>query len=151
MIIPGGESTTMIKQLLLQPAWQIELATLHKEKTPIFGTCAGLILLSKKVQPNQFNLGWLDIHVLRNGYGSQLDSHLLTANVKFNGKLIKIDMPLIRAPKIIKINKKVTPLISIKDNIYMVEEGAIIATTFHPEITSHTHIHEYFLDKTHRN
>jgi len=149
LIIPGGESTTMIKQILDQPNWQVALADFYQQRLPIFGTCAGLILLSKNVQPTQFNLGWLDITVLRNGYGCQLDSHVVTGKFAWDQKIEKVDMPLIRAPRIINIGVQVKPLITENDNIYMVEEGAIIATTFHPEMTKYTCIHQYFLDKVH--
>ncbi len=147
LIIPGGESTAILKQLDQDPGWETALTYIKKIRLPIFGTCAGLILLSKKVEPTQFSFGWLDIKILRNGYGRQIDSHIAYADFTFLEQSHPVAMPLIRAPKIIEIGPTVTPLIIKDDEIYLVEQAHLLAATFHPELTESTDVHEYFLKK----
>lgn len=127
LIIPGGESTTM--NLLIG-----EIKS-HMKDLPIFGTCAGAILLSQQ------NL--LDIEVERNAYGSQLDS--FEDDFQFNGH--NIHGIFIRAPKITKIGPNVEVLSkNSKDEIVLVREGNYLAATFHPELTEDIKIHKYFLE-----
>lgn len=147
LIIPGGESTAIIKQILQNTNWQLGFARIKEIQMPIFGTCAGLILLSKIVEPAQFSLGWLDISVLRNGYGRQINSHVIYADFILANQIHHIAMPLIRAPRIIKIGPQVTSLINKDNEIYLVEQENLLAATFHPEITEQTYIHQYFLQK----
>lgn len=126
LIIPGGESTTM--NLLIGEIKK------HMKNLPIFGTCAGAILLSQQ------NL--LDIEVERNAYGSQLDS--FEDDFKFLGA--NFHGIFIRAPKIVKVGPKVEILAkNSKDEIVLVREKNYLAATFHPELTEDTRIHEYFI------
>lgn len=141
LIIPGGESTTITKVLratgLLEPL--AAFAATH----PVFGTCAGCILLGKEttdradVQP----LGVLDITVERNAYGSQRESFLTTLTLD--------DAPLeavfIRAPKIVRCGPGVEVLISQDGNPVLVRQGQALAATFHPELSSGDRIHRIFL------
>lgn len=126
LIIPGGESTTM--NLLIGEIKK------QMKNLPIFGTCAGAILLSQQ------NL--LNIEVERNAYGSQLDSF----EDKFEFLGDKINGIFIRAPKILKVGPKVEILAkNSKGEIVLVKEGNYLAATFHPELSEDTKIHEYFL------
>ena len=147
LIIPGGESTTMSKQITSSDAWLTAFNHLYEKRLPVFGTCAGLILMSKHIQPKQFNLHWLDMVVQRNGYGRQIDSHFSKATFVVHGKEKLIEMPLIRAPKILSIGQAVTPLIQEEKQIYLVEQQHLLAATFHPEMTKQIDIHAYFLEK----
>jgi pyridoxal 5'-phosphate synthase pdxT subunit len=121
LIIPGGESTT-IMQLLKD----IDLKNI-----PIFGTCAGCIIMSK--------LNLIDIDIERNAYGSQLDSFIAKLDNGFKGIFI-------RAPKIIKVGKNVEILAKHNDEIVLVKQGKYLASTFHPELTENTSVHELFLE-----
>ncbi len=147
LIIPGGESTTISKQITSNQAWLTAFADIHKKRLPIFSTCAGLILISKQIRPNQFSLGWLDIIVQRNGYGRQINSHFSKAAFTVHGREKIIEIPLIRAPKIISIGAEVIPLVQEQQQIYLVEQQHLLAATFHPELTKQTDIHSYFLEK----
>ncbi len=127
LIIPGGESTTM--NLLIG-----EIKTAMK-KLPIFGTCAGAILLAQQ--------GLIDMDVERNAYGSQLDS--FEDNFKFKG--IEFHGIFIRAPKIKKVGKNVEILArNSKNEIVLVRQNHYLASTFHPELTDDIKIHKYFLE-----
>jgi len=126
LIIPGGESTTM--NLLIG---QIKS---EMKKLPIFGTCAGAILLAQH--------GFIDMEVERNAYGTQLDS--FEDDLEFEGQ--KFHGVFIRAPKIKKVGKNVEVLVrNSDDEIVLVQQNNYLASTFHPELTKNTKIHEYFL------
>lgn len=126
LIIPGGESTTM--NLLIG---QIKTAM---KKLPIFGTCAGAILLAQH--------GFIDMEVARNAYGSQLDS--FEDDLSFEGR--KFHGVFIRAPKIKKVGREVEILArNLNNEIVLVQQNKYLASTFHPELTNDTKIHEYFL------
>lgn len=126
LIIPGGESTTM--NLLIG---EIKKAM---KNLPIFGTCAGAIILAQN---------FMAIEVERNAYGSQLDS--FEDDFQFDGH--NIHGIFIRAPKIIKVGSKVEVLAkNFKNEIVLVREDRYLASTFHPELTEDTKIHEYFLE-----
>ncbi len=134
LIIPGGESTTMWhlirKKGFLGPLRKFSLTS------PIFGTCAGLILMAKN------RLGLLDIEVQRNGYGSQLDS--------FSTSLTMGDETcrgvFIRAPRIKKVFQNVEVLSSHGGEAVFVQQGRHMASAFHPELTDDNLIHTYFLE-----
>lgn len=146
LIIPGGESTTFIK--LINNSILFNLIPKFGLKYPIFGTCAGLILLSKEVKNKPIKpLGLLDIIVERNAYGRQIDSFIDKIQLKLSNKLHTIDGVFIRAPKITKTGEGVKIIGYHKDDIIAVEENNIIATTFHPELTNSKILHKYFLKK----
>lgn len=141
-IIPGGESTVIGKLLvdldMLEP---IKAAILHG--TPVFGTCAGLILLSKKLaNANQPGLQVMDITTVRNGYGRQLGS--FTTRAKFHHH--DIDMVFIRAPYIETNHPNVEILAIVDDKIVAARQHNILVTAFHPELTNHVYVYEYFMD-----
>ncbi len=142
LIMPGGESTTMLRLLKLTG-----LFDLLKEKIrngfPVYGTCAGLILLAKDVSnPVQDSLKVLDVVVSRNGYGRQIDSfHAMIPLSILDGDLF--DAVFIRAPIITGVGN-VEVIGTYGGNPVFVKENNIIASTFHPELSEDTRIHEFF-------
>jgi 5'-phosphate synthase pdxT subunit len=149
LVMPGGESTTIIR-LLKRNHLDTAIIARANAGMPIFATCAGLILLSKRIdagaeQGGQPTLGLLDVAVVRNGFGRQLDSFEVNLNIK------GLDAPLraifIRAPFIKDIGESVDVLTMVDDRIVMVQQGNILAAAFHPELLDDDRIHAYFLDK----
>ncbi len=141
IIIPGGESTAMYKLLVdLHMDEQLKMQINHG--LPVFGTCAGLILLAKRItnQAHSF-LDVMDISVTRNGYGRQLSS-FITQDL-FNKK--NIPMTFIRAPYIDSVGKHVTVLSIVDQKIVAARQNHILVTAFHPELTDSLTVHEYFL------
>ena len=143
LILPGGESTTMLK-FLEQENFLDAIRCLPAEGKPLFGTCAGAILLAKDVaNPPQASLGLLDISVERNAYGRQVRSSVRS------GKTILKDGPLemvfIRAPIIRRLGAGVQVLAECDGLPVAVEHNGCLAATFHPELTSDTTLHEHFL------
>jgi 5'-phosphate synthase pdxT subunit len=146
LIIPGGESTTLTNLMKKHELWK-EIVAFGKQK-PIFGTCAGLIILSKQVTSSYVEtLGLIDITVARNAYGRQVDSFIDDLRLTLNGKPETTEGVFIRAPKIVAIGQTVKPLAWHKDDIVMAESGNILVATFHPELTDDARVHEYFLRK----
>jgi pyridoxal 5'-phosphate synthase pdxT subunit len=144
LIIPGGESTTMIKLLeeekLLDPLREFGRA--H----PIFGTCAGAILLATGVANSpQASLGLMDIQVERNAYGRQLDSRI--AHLNPQGMDGGLEAVFIRAPIIRRVGKDANVLATYEGDPVLVEQGRHLASTFHPELTGDARVHLMFLDK----
>jgi len=143
IILPGGESTTIGK--LLRDLDMLEnLKRQIEEGLPAFGTCAGMILLAKEVEGGQPCLRQMDITVKRNAYGRQLGSFLVEAVFKGVGK---IPMTFIRAPYITQANASVTVLSEVEGRMVAAEEKNILVTSFHPELTASSQIHQYFFEK----
>ena len=141
LIIPGGESSTFLK--LLGEAGLEKLKQFVRLK-PTFGTCAGAILLAKKVEnPNQAGLGAIDITVQRNAYGRQLDSSIREG--LFQGS--PTEMVFIRAPKISRVGPGVEVLATEGQDPVVVRQGNVMAATFHPELSTDGRIHAEFLDR----
>lgn len=148
LILPGGESTTQLKLLkdlgLLEP-----VVNDIRKGLPVFGTCAGLILLAKNVEGENFSrISTMDIAVKRNAYGRQLGSFFTEADVKHIGK--NIPMTFIRAPYIEKTFGEVEPLASVGGNIVAAQQGNQLVTAFHPELNDDTQVHRYFLSMCHQ-
>jgi 5'-phosphate synthase pdxT subunit len=150
LVIPGGESTTMLKLLryddLMEP-----LAAFGREK-PIFGTCAGAILIASDVShPAQESLGLMDIGVERNGYGRQIDSRVVKIPVEpeFESRTApgKLEAVFIRAPIIRRVGPTAKVLAEYQGDPVLVEEGRHLAATFHPELTADPRVHALFLEK----
>lgn len=143
LIIPGGESTT-IGKFLVETEMDKGILELAAEGMPIWGTCAGAILLSKRIKnQDKTFLSLLDITIERNAYGSQIDSFKKDVYVpKFK---ISVECVFIRAPKIVEVDQSVEVLASL-DTPIAVLQGNILATTFHPELTSQNYWHSFFLD-----
>lgn len=142
LIIPGGESTT-IGMLLRRFGLRDAILSRAAEGMAIWGTCAGAILLAKNISGEQKadTLGLMDIEIVRNGYGRQLDS--------FEGVAVfnDIDVPaiFIRAPKIVSVGNGVEVLAKYKEDIIACRQGKLMATTFHPELTDDLSVHRYFI------
>ncbi|MBN2410348.1 pyridoxal 5'-phosphate synthase glutaminase subunit PdxT [candidate division KSB1 bacterium] len=146
LVIPGGESTTLTKLLKKHQLWE-KVYNFAVEK-PVFGTCAGLIILSRQIVKEPVEtLDLIDIVTERNAYGRQIDSFIDELDIKMSGMEYKFEGVFIRAPKIVSSGKNVTPLAWHRQNVVMVEQNNILAATFHPELTNDTRIHEYFLTK----
>ncbi|MBA3603280.1 MAG: pyridoxal 5'-phosphate synthase glutaminase subunit PdxT [Parachlamydiaceae bacterium] len=142
LIIPGGESTTIFRQMkyieLINP-----LMEFAKTK-PIFGTCAGLILMSKKIRNFPLEpFGILDVIVERNAFGRQIAS--FSTEIDIPKLLNKSDAFFIRAPSIVQCGPDVQILATYEDEPVLVQQGHHLGATFHTELTSDTVLHEYFL------
>lgn len=141
LILPGGESTAISRLLrdlkLLEP-----LAEKIKNGLPVFGTCAGLILLAEKVEGGVPCFGIMDISVKRNAYGRQLGS--FHAEAEFDD-LGMIPMTFIRAPYIQSAGSKAKVLAEVDGHIVAARQDKMLVTAFHPELTDNLAIHEYFL------
>jgi 5'-phosphate synthase pdxT subunit len=143
LIIPGGESTTHMK-ILSEEGLLEALRKYSADGGAFFGTCAGAILLAREVRnPDQASLGFLDISVLRNGYGRQLASDVHLGQSKL--KEAPLEMVFIRAPIIESVGPGVKILAEDAGHPVLVEQGRILAATFHPELTADSTIHEYFI------
>jgi 5'-phosphate synthase pdxT subunit len=143
LIIPGGESTTMLK--FLERNGFLDVLTTFVQRTPTFGTCAGAILLAKDVQhPAQTSLAAMDITVERNAYGRQIDSTILTAPTEVPGG--PLEMVFIRAPRIVRVGTNVETLATRDGFPVLIRERHLLAATFHPELSSDTRVHQLFLD-----
>jgi len=145
LIIPGGESTT-ISKLLSDYGLMGPIRQLVKKGLPIFGTCAGLVLLAKKVPNLQIeSISVMDIEVQRNAFGRQVDS--FEADLKIpalhNGTFHGI---FIRAPIIEKVDRGVEVLCQLNSKAVAVRQGKLLGCAFHPELTDDLRLHKYFLD-----
>lgn len=146
LILPGGESTTMLK--FMQEEELIEpLGEFFERGGSFYGTCAGAILLARKVtEPSQASLGFMDIDVERNGYGRQIDSHESFESCPDLGDE-PLPMVFIRAPIISRTGDDVVTLATHRDQPVLVREGRILVSTFHPELSTDTRVHRYFLEQ----
>ena len=149
LIIPGGESSVMDKLArtfgLFEP-----LQTVIAEGLPVYGTCAGLIMLADRLIDaidGQRSLGGFDVSVRRNAFGSQLDSFETDIDIPVLGQP-PVHAVFIRAPVVESVGAEVTVLGSLDDGrIIAIEQGTLLGTSFHPEMTGDTRFHEYFLSK----
>jgi 5'-phosphate synthase pdxT subunit len=144
LVIPGGESSTMIK--LLEEEKLLDPLRAFGRKRPIFGTCAGAILLSTGItNSSQASLGLMDMEVERNAYGRQLDSRI--ARLKPEGMEGELEAVFIRAPIIRSVGQDAKILASYQGDPVLVEQGRHLAATFHPELTDDSRVHLMFLRK----
>jgi pyridoxal 5'-phosphate synthase pdxT subunit len=143
LILPGGESTTQL-QFLQEEGLYETIKRFAADGHAVFGTCAGAILLATDVQnPKQNSLGLLDMTVLRNGYGRQIASDVFFAKSTLKNE--PLEMVFIRGPIIDRTGPGIEVLAKHAGKPAIVRKGQILATTFHPELTSDTTVHEYFL------
>jgi 5'-phosphate synthase pdxT subunit len=143
LILPGGESTTMLKFLERQNFFDTlqEFCALK----PVFGTCAGAILLARQVlHPPQRSLGLLDAVVERNAYGRQIDSTILESQTTLAGG--PLEMVFIRAPRIVQVGAEVDVLAKREGFPTLVRQGHLMAATFHPELSAERRVHKAFVD-----
>lgn len=149
LVIPGGESSTMLRILgeerLLEPLRR------YGERRPIFGTCAGAILLAKEVShPAQESLGLMDLSVERNAYGRQLDSRV--ARLEPESEFVEragpgeLEAVFIRAPIVRRVGPQAQVLLRYQGDPVLVAEGRHLSATFHPELTADSRIHRLFLE-----
>ena len=146
LIIPGGESTTLLK---LMDAWDFApaIAKFHGSGKPIFGTCAGLILLAREVEsPRQFSLGLIDVGVERNAYGRQRESFEASGVATLDAGPVQLEMVFIRAPRIRRVGPSVQVLAEYAGEPVLARQGRVLVATFHPELTESTTVHRYFCD-----
>ncbi len=145
LILPGGESTAMGK--LLEDFDMKDALISHIENgLPTWGTCAGMILLANKIEDaSRSHLNIMDITVKRNAYGRQLDSFSTSGQIP---EVSDTPLPLvfIRAPLVTQVGANVQVLHRVKDQIVAVKENHLLATSFHPELTSTLDFHKYFID-----
>jgi len=149
LIIPGGESTTMNHHLALGD-FKSTLIDKINSGFPVYGTCAGAILLAKTVdgKENKNGLAVMDIDISRNAYGSQMDSFEETIKVNIGENFCSVHAVYIRAPKINSVGNGVEILSkNEKGEIVMAKQGNMLVTTFHPELTHDKTVHSHFLEK----
>ncbi|MEK7384802.1 MAG: pyridoxal 5'-phosphate synthase glutaminase subunit PdxT [candidate division NC10 bacterium] len=150
LIIPGGESTTLLK---LMDEWEFvpAIEKFHAEGKPIFGTCAGLIVLAREVEnPRQFSLGLIDVTVERNAYGRQRESFEASGAASLDGSPVPLEMVFIRAPRIRRVGPGVEPLAEHRGEPVLARQGTVLVAAFHPELTEDTAVHRYFCDLVRR-
>ncbi|MGM9535175.1 MAG: pyridoxal 5'-phosphate synthase glutaminase subunit PdxT [Intestinibacter sp.] len=144
LIIPGGESTTMGKLIKTLGLYN-KLKSRIENGMPVWGTCAGMILLAKNIVNENYNhLAVMDINVRRNAYGRQLGSFETKALVKGIGD--NIEMVFIRAPYIESVGENIEILSTVDGNIVAAQEENMLVTSFHPELTEDLRMHKYFVD-----
>ncbi len=143
LIIPGGESTTMLR--FLERGGFLDSLKNFAETKPTFGTCAGCILLAKEVlHPPQASLGVFDATVERNAYGRQIDSAIITQETSLPGG--PLEMVYIRAPRITRVGKDVEVLADRDGSPVLVRQEKLMAATFHPELSEDRRVHRLFVD-----
>jgi 5'-phosphate synthase pdxT subunit len=151
LVIPGGESTTMLKLMAYEPGLFDALREFGARK-PVFGTCAGAILMAEEVSnPAQPSFQLMDIGVERNAYGRQIDSRVaeIDTGPEFEQRTApgKLEAVFIRAPIIRRVGPSARVLLRYRGDPVLVEQGRHLAATFHPELTADSRVHSLFLEK----
>lgn len=147
LIFPGGESTTM--SILMDKHHLRQPLKAFAQNHPVYGTCAGMILLANSIQDNQSGvepLNLMDIDVLRNGYGRQVFSFQEEVMADLPGYADRLNATFIRAPRIVRYGKNVTVLARYREDPVLVRQGRFLASSFHNELSSETVVLRYFLD-----
>jgi 5'-phosphate synthase pdxT subunit len=145
LVMPGGESTTMSHLLQTSGLFDSIDARL-KQGMPVFGTCAGMILLAKGVldgRSDQRSFGAIDIDVKRNAYGRQIDS--FETDIAIDGLVEDFHAVFIRAPQIARIGEDVTVLARHNQDVVLARQGSVMVASFHPELASDVRIHSMFI------
>lgn len=149
LVLPGGESTTM--SLLLQSSGLFEpIAALLADGLPVFGTCAGMILLAKAIvdgRPDQCSFGAIDIDVRRNAFGRQVDSFEATLDVAGLEPAGPIDAVFIRAPFVERVGNGVEVLADVDGHPVLCRQGDVLVASFHPELSADRRVHDLFLSR----
>ena len=146
LIIPGGESTTL-SRLMDSYDLRTPIVQMAEKGVPIWGTCAGMIMMARELTDSKsIPMGLLDIQVVRNAFGRQVDSFEVDLNVKpFGGHAFRAIF--IRAPVISRVGPQVEVLAKLPDGCpAAVQQGNLLATAFHPELSGDTRFHRYFID-----
>jgi pyridoxal 5'-phosphate synthase pdxT subunit len=148
IILPGGESTTHVKVLREEGLWDA-LQQFYSRGGAFFGTCAGAIVLAREVHnPPQQSLGFLNVSILRNGYGRQLASDVHEGKTTLRDE--PMEMVFIRAPIIESVGEGVEVLAKDAAHPVLVQQGRILAATFHPELTKDPTVHQHFIEMVRR-
>ncbi len=152
LVLPGGESTTIIKLLTISGLGQAIIQR-AQQGMPVYGTCAGLILLAKQVneRPDQPTLNLMDICAARNAFGRQVDSFETDLVVDTADGSIPVRGVFIRAPFVAHYEPAVKVLATYRDRVVAVQQGRLLATAFHPELTTNNAIHQYFVGMVRRS
>ncbi len=146
LILPGGESSTFLK-LAQENELFAALHQLKEKRMPVFGTCAGAILLAKQViSPDQVSLGLVDVTIKRNAYGRQLASRIVQGYCHL--KNASLEMVFIRAPQICALEPHVQVIAECQGEVVCVQQNQYLLATFHPELTSDTTLHQHFINMT---
>jgi 5'-phosphate synthase pdxT subunit len=146
LVVPGGESTTLLK-LMDAGGFAPAIERAHAAGKPIFGTCAGAILLAREVSnPRQFSLGLIDVAVERNAYGRQRESFEAAGRATLDGRPTPVEMVFIRAPRIRRLGPGVETLATHGGEPVMARQGTVLVATFHPELTDNPAVHRFFCD-----
>ncbi|WP_026975893.1 pyridoxal 5'-phosphate synthase glutaminase subunit PdxT [Alicyclobacillus contaminans] len=145
LVVPGGESTTMGKLLreydLLQP-----IKAMGEQGLPVFGTCAGMIVMAKRIQgADEPHLGLMDVEVNRNSFGRQVNSFETDLDIPAIGEQ-PFPAVFIRAPHVTEVGDSVEVLARYEDRVVAARQGRLLALSFHPELTGDDRLHRYFLD-----
>jgi pyridoxal 5'-phosphate synthase pdxT subunit len=144
LILPGGESTTQL-QFLKEEGLEEAIRKFAAADKAIFGTCAGAILLATEVKnPKQDSLGLVDMSVVRNGYGRQVHSDVVSALSTLKSE--PLEMVFIRGPVIERVGPSVTVLAEYAGKPALVQKGRVMASSFHPELTEDSTVHRHFLN-----
>jgi 5'-phosphate synthase pdxT subunit len=147
LILPGGESSTLLKLLHSSHLWTA-LEAFHAAGRPLFGTCAGLILLARETRcPKQESLGCIDIVAARNAYGRQIDSFIDKGQILAPDELSPepLEMVFIRAPKIVTYGPQVKALATCRGEVVLARQAHVLVAAFHPELSDNDRVHRYFL------
>ena len=147
LVMPGGESTTMSHLLITSQLFD-PIAERIKDTMPVFGTCAGMILLAKSIadgRPDQRFYGAIDIDVQRNAYGRQVES--FETDLVIDGLESPFHAMFIRAPQVVRIGSDVEVLSTHEDKVVLARQGSVMVASFHPELTSDNRIHSLFLQE----
>lgn len=144
LIMPGGESTAM--RLMLQKHGLWGLLQDFVKTNPVFGTCAGAILLAKNIDTNETSLDVIDVDIKRNGYGRQIDSFEANLELNLPNKKLTVPSMFIRAPEITRVGNSVQILAQHNSLPVLVQENNILIATFHPELTDDYTICDYFIN-----
>ncbi|KAF2958954.1 glutamine amidotransferase [Thermotoga sp. Ku-13t] len=143
LIIPGGESTSIGRIAKVTGVGE-KIVELAKQGLPIYGTCAGMILMAKLIvdHPDQYSFGLMDIAVRRNAYGRQIESFEVYLDVENIGRVKAV---FIRAPMVVEVSDNVEVLARYENVPVLVKQGNLLASSFHPELTDDLRIHTYFV------
>jgi len=146
LIIPGGESTVMVR-LLKRLDLETAFVSFIRSR-PVWGTCAGMILLASRVNDDSIiPYSVIDIEVDRNGYGRQVFSTVIPSILSLNGARESFDMVFIRAPRVTRVGGGVSVLLTRGNDPVLLAQKNVMVSTFHPELTGSTRLHEYFVRK----
>lgn len=146
LVLPGGESTAL-SMLIESAGLRHPLSAAVDQRVPMFGTCAGMILLASEVggrRPDQLSFSAIDIGVDRNGYGRQRES--FEADLELSGSSTFRGV-FIRAPRVTRVEPSVRVLASYRNEPVLLEQGSVLVASFHPELTDDPSIHQHFIQK----